>query len=138
MQLYQSVIGRTMTALVSFDADGKSTTFKQSIFHEVKENSTEEDEMHNLLDSIASPVDYVTSTTLAIDFKYQLNKKSMKKYNFTDKEINVFDLHCNKGYNVSETATKIKLSVPQTSKIISKTKTKLQQLMAYTSNNNLN
>jgi DNA-directed RNA polymerase specialized sigma subunit len=115
---------------VSFDAEGKSTTFKQSIFQETQKYSLEEDEVYNLLDSITSCVDYVTSTTLAIDFKYQLNKKSMRKSNFTDREINVFDLHFNKGYNVSEIAAKIKLSIPQTSKIIRKAKIKVQQLLA--------
>ena len=134
---YQSVIGRTMTSLVNFDADGKSTTSKHSIFQEVEKYSTEEDEVYNSLDNIASPVDYVMSATIAIDFKYQLNKQSMKKNNFTEKEIDVFELHFNKGYNVSETAAKINLSVPQTSKIISKTKIKVQQLLAYTSNKNL-
>ena len=135
---YHSIIGRTMTEMVSFDADCQSNTSKQSIFQETKKYSVEEGETYNLLDEIASPVDYVTSVTLAIDFKYLLNKRTMKKNKLTDNEIRVFDLHFNKGYNVSQVAAKIKLSVPQASKIISKTKTKVQQLLAYTSNNNLN
>jgi RNA polymerase sigma factor (sigma-70 family) len=129
LDFYQSVIGRTMSGLVSFDAEGRSTTFKQSIFQETQKYSIEEDEVYDLLDNMTSPVDYVTSTTLAIDFKYRLNKKTMGKSNFTDREISVFDLHFNKGYNVSEIAAKIKLSIPQTSKIIRKAKIKVQQLL---------
>jgi RNA polymerase sigma factor (sigma-70 family) len=131
LDFYQSVIGRTMIEEVSFEIDGQSTTSKQSIFQQVEKYSEEYNEAYNSLYGVASTVDYVESTSLAIDFKYQLSKESMKKNNFTNKEINVFDLHFNKGFNVSETATQIKLSVSQTSKIINKTKIKMQKLLAY-------
>lgn len=138
LDFYQSVIGRTMTDVTVFDDEGQSTTFKQPIFQETERYFLEDDEKYNILDTAVSPVDYVTSSSLSIDLKYLLSEKSMKNNNLSEKEIKVFDLHFNKGYNVSEVAGKISQSVSQASKIISKTKIKLQQLLAYTSNNTLN
>lgn len=92
-----------------------------------------EDENGDTIYEIPHPINYVTSITLAIDFKYLLNSSSMKKNQFTDKEIKIFDLHFNKGYSVTEVASKIDLSVSRISKIICKTKFKVQQLLAYSS-----
>jgi len=115
----------------------RTTVKKQPKYVESLEAMADNDNDKRLY-QIPYPVDYVTSTTLSIDFKYLLNEDYMKKNHFTEREIKIFDMHFNKGYNVSEVAEKISLSVPQTSKLISKTKTKIQQLLAYTSNNNLN
>jgi RNA polymerase sigma factor (sigma-70 family) len=138
LDFYQSVIGRTMSDVVDFDIEGRAITCKQSIFQDIYKYNSEGEEVYNLLDEIASPTDFVSSTTLAIDFKYCLSNQAMKKSGLTDQEIKVFDYHFNKGCNVSEVAAKIKLSISQTSKIIYRTKTKVQQLLAYTINNSFN
>lgn len=138
IDFYRHVIGKSLVEITEVDFEGNASTYKQPIFINPPVYTSEEDDSLEYILNFPSQEDYVTSTTLTIDFNLCLNKNVMQKNNFTDKEIKVFDLHFNKGYNVTEVAEKINLSISQTSKIISKTKPKVQQLLAYTSNNNLN
>jgi RNA polymerase sigma factor (sigma-70 family) len=139
IDFYRLVIGKAMVDVTGPpDYDGNSTTSKEPIFSQSKAYVDREGVLEDYQNNYPSPVDHVTSSTLAIDFKYILNREHMKQNHFSEKEINVFDLFFNKGYNVSEVASKIRMSVPQTSRIINKTKSKVQQILAYTSNNNPN
>jgi RNA polymerase sigma factor (sigma-70 family) len=136
VDFYRRAIGKALLQRTSSDLEGNSFSWKEPLFVEPPTFSCNPDEDEYTLD-YPSPVDYVTSITAAIDVKYCLKKISLKN-NFTDKEIKAFDLHFFKDHTISEVARKLKVSVPQASKIISKTKAKAQQLLAYTANKNLN
>ena len=136
VDFYRRAIGKTMLQRTSSDLEGNSFSWKEPLFVESPTFSCNADEDEYTLD-YPSPIDYVTSITSAIDVKYCFKKVSLKN-NFTDKEIKAFDLHFYKDHTVSEVARKLKVSISQASKIISKTKAKAQQLLAHTANKKLN
>jgi RNA polymerase sigma factor (sigma-70 family) len=136
VDFYRLAIGKTMREKTIVDVEGYVYNWKEPLFIDLSTHSRNPDLDEVDFDFPAS-IDYTTSIACKIDIKYCLKNVSMKN-NFTDKEIKAFDLHFNKEYSVSEVAKKINVSISQASKIIARTKTKAQQLLAHTANINLN
>jgi RNA polymerase sigma factor (sigma-70 family) len=136
IDFYRKAIGKSLLERTTNDLEGNSYTWKEPLFVDPPAYSLDADEDEYIF-HYPVPGDYVTSVTSVIDVKYCVTKISMKN-NFKDKEIKAFDLHFNKEYSVSEVAKKLNISISQASKIISKTRSKAQQILAHATNNNLN
>lgn len=134
---YRTVIGKTMTLVTEVDLEGDTVTTKVPIFVSPPQFYNEEEDV-SWVETIPASTNNVSNITFSIDYNYVVNKKTMKKQYFSEEEIRVFELHFNNGYSVTEVANKMAIPVYKVSRIIGKTKVKIQKLLAITSNNNLN
>lgn len=132
------VLSKGTKEMIEYSIDGGEQKFMQPLFGElstVKFDGEEEDDPFN---NVASTSDAATATIQGIDFKYNFSTEGLTRNGFSEKEIAAFNLHIMEGYRVSEVAEKIGVSISQSSKIISKVRSKVLLILSVTQNSNLN
>ena len=121
-----------------YSIDGGETQTHTSYFTDLTPYINAEGEEDESTIQLASPTDYVASTTLGIDIKFHFSMDGLTKNGFSKKEISAFNLHFLHGFNVSEVAEQMNISISQASKVISKAREKAQLIFAITQTSNLN
>lgn len=138
IDFYNNIIGRTMFPQTEYSIDGSETTTHTSYFTDLTPYINAEGEEDESTNQLASPTDFVASTTLGIDIKFHCSMDGLTKNGFSKKEISAFNLHFLHGFNVSEVAEQMNISISQASKIISKAREKAQLVFANTQTSILN
>jgi DNA-directed RNA polymerase specialized sigma subunit len=105
----------------------RKTLKKNSATLFVSTYSTDPPQTVDHFENCLTPFDYYTSCSWPVTVTYHLDRSSSPQIGLTKREIRIWDLYL-QGYKHFEIAQIIQLSSSQTSKEISKIKTKMQTL----------
>jgi RNA polymerase sigma factor (sigma-70 family) len=79
-------------------------------------------------DNAPPAINYYSTTSLSVEILYQLDKETLKRLGFNEREIRIWDLHV-EGYKDFEIAQQIHLSSSYTSKLLRQIKAQIQHLI---------
>ncbi|WP_431213839.1 hypothetical protein ACQ86N_02765 [Puia sp. P3] len=130
VDFWRSTIEKAQLKVQDHDQDGNPTVTAVPFFVQIETTVDPDGESESVIDNFPHRVNYVSSITASIDVCYVLEKAIQNPKLFSEDDRKVYQIYYKEGYNVSETAEYLDVSVSYASKMITKTTQKIKYILS--------